>query len=372
MISTYLDKLVDDLTRKPERATRVRLRTLLREFGYSRRQRDALTYIKGALQARGLAAELSPVRPLALDDPVVIRLVAPSRLRALPDTLRRQAWSGLRVPRRGEHPTGRRDAAGAVTPADTRDPSARQGELPATETRAGFDPAAEDLSGMAEQAVTATVEIQCAGGIGAGVIVHPDGLVLTARHVVHDGYTTCREVGVRLSDGTRLRGIVFRSHWPLDLALLWLERAGPFAHLPLGDSTALRVAQPLIAVGHPSAFRNTVTKGIVSNPRAHYNGIECLQTDTAMDEGSSGGPLLTSSGEVVAVSTWKWGDLDSGKFAVPVDYFIDDIEEAVALGRQRCLKGRYCLACGHLEVDRSLQYCPACGSERVVHGSGRH
>jgi S1-C subfamily serine protease len=228
-----------------------------------------------------------------------------------------------------------------------------------------------DESTIAEAAVQATVRIECDDGIGAGAIIHPDGLVLTARHVVRDGGMTCREVAVRLADGKRLRGIVVRSHWPLDFALLWLDRPGPFAWLPVGDATALRVAEPLIAVGHPSALTNTVTRGVVSNPRSHYWGVECLQTDTAMAEGNSGGPVLNLRGEIVAVSAWQVEDVDSGKFAVPVDWYLDDIAEVVSLGRSGSLKARYCLACGHLETKRRLRWCPVCGADAVVHGRPR-
>jgi S1-C subfamily serine protease len=246
--------------------------------------------------------------------------------------------------------------------------------LPVTRPRPAVAPPApaDSESTIAEAAVQATVRIECGDGIGAGAIVHPDGLVLTARHVVRDQGLTCREVAVRLADGKRLRGIVVRSHWPLDFALLWLDRRGPFAWLPLGDARALRVAEPLLAVGHPSALTNTVSRGVVSNPRSQFWGVECLQTDTAMAEGNSGGPVLNMRGEVVAVSAWQVEDLDSGKFAVPVDWYLDDIAEIAALGRADSVKGCYCLACGHLETRRRPTWCPVCGADALVHGRPRH
>jgi hypothetical protein len=116
---------------------------------------------------------------------------------------------------------------------------------------------------------------------------------------------------------------------------------------------------------------NTVSRGVVSNPRAQFMGVECLQTDAALDQGNSGGPLLNLRGEVVAITAWQIENLDSGKFAVPVDWFVGDIEEVVEFGRAGCLKARYCLACGHLEATRRLDWCPVCGSDAIVHGSPR-
>jgi len=343
-MSAYLDSLVRSLARRSEQTVHVRLRTLLREFGYGRRHPSAVAFIQGALRERGLSADLTVHRPARLDDRVAVRLLPAARARRAAGPPRAAPGTGMAPAPSFEPPSRVRDVAPA--PADNE-------------------------STIAEAAVQATVRIECGDGIGAGAIVHPDGLVLTARHVVRDGGLTCRQVAVRLADGKRLRGIVVRSHWPLDFALLWLDRPGPFAWLPLGDATALRVAEPLIAVGHPSALTNTVSRGVVSNPRSQYWGVECLQTDTAMAEGNSGGPVLNLRGEVVAVSAWQVEDLDGGKFAVPVDWYLDDIAEVLSLGRSGSLKARYCLACGHLETKRQLGWCPVCGADAVVHGRPR-
>jgi rubrerythrin len=81
--------------------------------------------------------------------------------------------------------------------------------------------------------------------------------------------------------------------------------------------------------------------------------------------------VLNLRGEVVAVSAWQVENLDSGKFAVPVDWYLDDIAEVVSLGRAGGLRGWYCPACGHLETKRQLKWCPVCGSDSVVHGRPR-
>jgi len=347
-MSAYLDSLVRSLARRSEQTVRVKLRTLLRQFGYGRRHPQAVAFIKGALRERGLAADLTVHRPVRLDDRVAVRLLPARRARRVVGPQLARGGAAVSAPASAAPSIAATASFSVVAPAPPGNESA-----------------------IAEAAVQATVRIECGEGIGAGAIIHPEGLVLTARHVVRDEGLTCREVAVRLADGKRLRGIVVRSHWPLDFALLWLDRPGPFAWLPLGDASALRVAEPLLAVGHPSALTNTVSRGVVSNPRAQFWGVECLQTDTALAEGNSGGPVLNLRGEVVAVSAWQVENVDSGKFAVPVDWYLDDIAEVVSLGRAGSLKGWYCLACGHLETTHRPIWCPVCGSEALVHGRPR-
>jgi S1-C subfamily serine protease len=230
---------------------------------------------------------------------------------------------------------------------------------------------AADRVAIAERALSATVTVACGDGHGAGVLVHEDGLVVTARHVVRDSSGYARQVEVRLRDGKSATGIVVRGHTPLDFALLWLDRKGPFATLPLGDTARLRAAEPVLAVGHPERFTNTVSGGMICNPRAVLGGVEYIQTDAALDHGNSGGPLLNAAGEVIGINVWEWGTLDSGKFALPVDYFADAVADVVSAGRRRCLSSRCCLSCGHLHLEAapSTRFCRVCGSRQLASGA---
>jgi S1-C subfamily serine protease len=136
--------------------------------------------------------------------------------------------------------------------------------------------------------------------------------------------------------------------------------------IPRGNPKKLRHAEQLLAVGHPASLRFTVSAGIVSNPRALFNGIECIQTDTAIEHGNSGGPLLNSRGEVVGINVWGLGSLSSGKFAVPVDYLEPDIQAASRAGRERSAAAPYCPACGHAHYVEATWYCRNCGSSRLL------
>jgi S1-C subfamily serine protease len=351
--SAYVDRLAWRLGTQPERATRVKLRTLLARFGYRRRRREAVAFIKAALQTRGLVAEFSVRRPSRLDDHVAVRLVVPDRL-AQPKDAISPARSARGLGRECAPEPGPAARAPGVEP-DGPNRRTIAGPLAVT--------CSTDLSACAEQAIAATVEIRCGGSGGSGVIVHPTGLVLTSWHVVADGGATARRVRVRLATGRPVGGTVCWSHSVLDMALLWLDRSGPFAFLEVGDPKALRPAEPVVAVGHPASFRNTVSCGRVCNPSAHVEGVDLVQTDVALSRGNSGGPLVNARGEVVAVNSWFSQDLEAGKFAVPVDYVADDIARLAALGRARSLAGSYCASCGQVEVGSRPRLCPVCGSD---------
>ncbi len=94
----------------------------------------------------------------------------------------------------------------------------------------------------------------------------------------------------------------------------------------------LRHAETLLAVGHPRGMRFTVSQGIVSNPHAIRDGIRYIQTDTAIDPGNSGGPLVDARGRVVGINVFIMVNASNGKFALPVDYVR---ETSVASPRRR-------------------------------------
>jgi serine protease Do len=159
------------------------------------------------------------------------------------------------------------------------------------------------------------------GGSGraSGFIIAPDGYILTNNHVV-DGAT---RVQVRLDDGRELPARVAGRDPQTDLALLKVAAAS-LPVIPLGDSSAVQVGEPVMAVGNPFGLEQTVTTGIVSaTGRVIGEGPydDFIQTDASINPGNSGGPLINARGEAVGVNTAivsrSGGSVGIG-FAVPV------------------------------------------------------
>ncbi|HVX35014.1 MAG TPA: trypsin-like peptidase domain-containing protein [Hyphomicrobium sp.] len=142
-------------------------------------------------------------------------------------------------------------------------------------------------------------------GSGSGVIVSPDGLVLTNNHVI-DG---AQNISLLQGDGQRFGARLVGRDPDTDLAVLRAETSERLRYARLADSKTLRPGQIAIAIGNPLGFQSTVTAGIISavgrSLRAENGRLidDVIQTDAALNPGNSGGPLVNSAGHVIGINT---------------------------------------------------------------------
>ena len=173
-------------------------------------------------------------------------------------------------------------------------------------------------------------------GAGSGVIIAPDGYVLTNSHVVE----RANEIEVNLMDGSTFSAQNVGSDPATDLAVVRVGSSGlPAAQL--GDSATLRVGQLVIAIGNPLGFQSTVSSGVISALgralRSQSGRLidNVIQTDVSLNPGNSGGPLVDSRARVIGINTAMMSMAQGIGFAVPIDTAKWVVSELLTRGKVR-------------------------------------
>ncbi len=193
-------------------------------------------------------------------------------------------------------------------------PSSQATKQTAASDQALLDAYSNAVIGVTERVGPAVVRVETGstapgargrGGLGSGIVISPDGLVLTNSHVVGSS----KQIRLRDTEGIVTDAHVLGVDPDTDLALLRADGVRDLSYASLGNSKALRRGQLVVAIGNPLGFESTVTAGVVSALGRSIRSVsgrtieDVIQTDAALNPGNSGGPLVSSSAEVIGINT---------------------------------------------------------------------
>ncbi len=222
---------------------------------------------------------------------------------------------------------------------------------PGTGGSAGGDLGEESVAAIAADVLPSTVYIEVAAGqqsgSGSGFVLREDGYVVTNQHVIAAARDGGGRITVVFADGSESEAEVVGASVDYDLAVLRVDADG-LRPLVLGDSDALVVGEPVVAIGAPLGLEGTVTSGIVSAlnrpvsipDEAGSTFINAIQTDAAINPGNSGGPLVNAAGEVIGVNSAIATTATAGQagsvglgFAIPSSQVRRTTEQLIETGR---------------------------------------
>jgi serine protease Do len=172
-------------------------------------------------------------------------------------------------------------------------------------------------------------------GNGSGVLISPDGHLLTNEHVIADA----DEIQVKLNNGKSFKATIIGKDTLTDLAVLKIEADNALPHIPIGDSSTMRVGEWVIAIGNPFGLGMTVTTGVISainrdlsvDRTRSYKDL--IQTDASINPGNSGGALINSRGELIGINTAIIPYGQGIGFAIPVNRAKRIVGDLMAYGK---------------------------------------
>lgn len=282
---------------------------------------NLLALVMLILPLTACAQQAEAPAPVASAAPAVAQSTAPQLVTGLPDFTQLVEQVGPGVVN-VEATVGSRRSAQAQTGEDVEIPEIFRRMLPP-----GFQMPGPGQQGPQRRGTS----------MGSGFIISGDGYVLTNHHVV-DG---ADEVKVTLPDRRELTAKVVGSDQQYDVALLKVDAKG-LPTVRIGNSTTLKPGQWVVAIGSPLGLDHSVTAGIVSavgrtNPyTAEQRYVPFIQTDVAINQGNSGGPLLNTRGEVVGINSQIFsvsGGYMGISFAIPIDLAMGAVEQLKSTGR---------------------------------------
>ncbi|CAM6122297.1 unnamed protein product [Calypogeia fissa] len=204
------------------------------------------------------------------------------------------------------------------------------------------DAAAKAAPAVVNITVSIGGRISFAQTAGSGFIIDPDGTILTNAHVVADESVGPYKgkIVVTLQDGRNFPGEIVSYDVLADIAVIKVHSKKPLPTVEFGSSRKLRPGEWVVAVGSPLHLQNSVTVGIVScvDRKSTEMGLrgahaDYIQTDAAINQGNSGGPLLNLDGQVIGINTMKALAADGVSFAIPIDSALKIMQQLKKHGR---------------------------------------
>lgn len=169
--------------------------------------------------------------------------------------------------------------------------------------------------------------------LGSGVIINPEGYILTNYHVIKDA----EEITVKLSDKSEYMGKVVGTDPKTDLSVIRISAGKKLPYAILGDSDKMKVGQWAIAIGNPFGLDRTLTVGVISATGRSEVGVTAyesfIQTDASINPGNSGGPLLNIQGDVIGINTAIVAAGQGIGFAIPVNMAKGIISDLIKKGK---------------------------------------
>ncbi len=205
------------------------------------------------------------------------------------------------------------------------------------------------LSDLVDSVKNGVVTVYTDKGFGTGFVYTDSGYIITNYHVIDD----VKEITVICTDGRKLEAELIDGDELADVAVIYVENLG-VPKLAIGDSNALRVGEDVIAIGTPNdtEYAGTVTKGIISGVKRKVRvyedegylskTMEMIQTDTTLNHGNSGGPLINMRGEVIGINTMKYYASDAGDtlyFSIPINSAVEIADDIIDDGKYSGNKG---------------------------------
>jgi hypothetical protein len=196
-------------------------------------------------------------------------------------------------------------------------------------------PIADNTKSMIRGRTTQIVLIQDSKGLGTGLVVSPDGWILTNKHVA----PSVGPFRVILANGQNVHGIGVHQSTHHDLALVKVAvPTTDWFDLSTDVAEEYTVGEEVFALGHPRGCRFSVSRGIISNPHREFEKEYFVQTDVAINPGNSGGPLVNAQGQLVGIVTMTLSWSQGLGFCVPGDTAADYVKYARRLVRQNVVK----------------------------------